>query len=205
MLALFLKGGPVMWPILLCSLVAMTVAIERGLFWLRERRSRDASMVATILARTDAGDFEGAARLGRESGDPTARVLAEGLAKRQHGLSEVLQIAAQNEVERMQRGLGILDTIVTVAPLLGILGTVTGVIGAFESLGGGRLQDPEAIRAVTEGIAKALITTAAGLIVAIPTLLVYNGLLSALRRASVHLEQSATSLELADRKGHASR
>ena len=105
----------------------------------------------------------------------------------------------------MQRGLGILDTIVTVAPLLGILGTVTGVIGAFESLGGGRLQDPEAIRAVTEGIAKALITTAAGLIVAIPTLLVYNGLLSALRRASVHLEQIATSLEVADRKGHASR
>ncbi len=205
MLELFLRGGPVMWPILLCSLVATTVALERGLFWLRERRHRDARAVAAILERTDTGDFEAAARLGRESSDAAARVLAEGLAHREYGLSEALQIAAQNEVERMQRGLSVLDTIVTVAPLLGILGTVAGVIGAFESLGGGRLQDPEAIRAVTEGIAKALITTAAGLMVAIPALLVYNGLFSALRRASVRLEQIATSLEVADRKGHASR
>ena len=204
MLELFLRGGPVMWPILLCSLVATTVALERGLFWLRGRRHRDARAVAAILERTDAGDFEGAARLGRESSDAAARVLAEGLAHREHGLSEALQIAAQNEVERMQRGLSVLDTIVTVAPLLGILGTVAGVIGAFESLGGGRLQDPEAIRAVTEGIAKALITTAAGLMVAIPALLVYNGLLSALRRASMRFEQTATSLEVAERKGHAS-
>ena len=143
------------------------------------------------------------------SRDATAGVLVQGLEHRSHGLSEGLQIAAQDELERMRRGMSFLDTIVTVTPLLGILGTVTGVIGAFESLGGGHVQDPVAVKAVTEGIAKALITTAAGLTVAIPTLLVYNGFGSFLRRATVLLEQLGTSLEMADREGlehqHAAR
>ena len=197
----FLRGGPIMWPLLLCSLTAMTISLERALFWWREQRRRDSGCIDQILAQTESGGFDAAAQLGRASRDPVAQLLAEGLAHRSHGLSEALQMAAQQQLERMRRGISVLDTIVTVSPLLGILGTVAGVIGAFESLGGQQIQDPAAVRVVTAGIAQALITTAAGLAVAIPSLVVYNGLLSALRRIRIRMEQAATALEVAERKG----
>ena len=153
----FLRGGPIMWPLLLCSLTAMTISLERALFWWRERRRRDSGCIDQILAQTESGGFDAAAQLGRASRDPVAQLLAEGLAHRSHGLSEALQMAAQQQLERMRRGISVLDTIVTVSPLLGILGTVAGVIGAFESLGGQQIQDPAAVRVVTAGIAQALI------------------------------------------------
>ena len=198
---LFLRGGPIMWPILLCSLAAMTVSLERGLFWWRERRRRRPETVDEVLSLSSSGAFPEAVARARGARDPILRLLAEGLSERSHGLSEALQIGAQKQLERMRAGLGLLDTIVTVAPLLGILGTVAGVIGAFDSLGGQAAQDPAAVRAVSEGIGKALITTAAGLCVAIPTLVVYNSLVSALRRMGVRMEQAGTALEVAVRRG----
>ncbi len=198
---LFLRGGPIMWPILLCSLAATTVTLERALFWLRERRKREPGRIDEILAQSERGAFEEAEKLARGARDPVAQVLGAGLAERDHGLAEALQIAAQQQLEAMRRGMSLLDTIVSVTPLLGILGTVAGVIGAFESLGGAAFQDPAAVRVVTEGIGKALITTASGLLVAIPTLVVHNSFSSALRRVRVRMEQSGTALEVARRKG----
>jgi len=198
MYALFTKGGPIMWPLLLCSVLSVTISVERALFWLRHRRRRDRRLIEDILVRTENGDFEGAAALGAGATDVGVRVLSCGLAQRAHGLSESMQVAAQDEIAHMKRGLSILDTIITLAPLLGILGTVLGIIASFDMLGASGIDDP---RAVTGGIAQALITTAAGLSVAIVTLIPYNYLVHAVEHATLHLENVTTRLEVAYRKG----
>ena len=198
MYTFFVKGGPVMWPLLLCSIVSVAITIERLLFWLHHHRRADRRLIEEMLARTEVGDFEGAASVGSGAADVAARVLHCGLAQRAHGLSESMEVAAEDEIARMKRGLGILDTIVTLAPLLGILGTVLGIIASFDMLGQGGIDDP---RAVTGGIAQALITTAAGLSVAIVTLIPYNYLLHAVERVTTELEGAATRLEVAYRKG----
>jgi biopolymer transport protein ExbB len=187
-----------MWPLLLCSIVSVAIVIERALFWLRLRRRRDRDAVEDVLHRTEEGDFESAVERGREVRDCVAGVLAAGLAHRDHGLTESMQVAAEDEMARVRRGLGVLDTIITLAPLLGILGTVLGIIESFDMLGQAGLEDP---RAVTGGIAQALITTAAGLSVAIVTLIPYNYLIHAVDGLASEVETLGTSLEVAYRKG----
>lgn len=98
----------------------------------------------------------------------------------------------------MKKGMAILDTIITMAPLLGILGTVTGIIKSFDLLGAMQMEDP---RGVATGIAEALLTTAAGLIIALGTLLPFNYFISRIQQESRRLEQLATQFEVAYRKG----
>jgi biopolymer transport protein ExbB len=194
----FVKGGPVMWPLLLCSVVSLAVTLERlGAFWQRARRRRPA-VVERMLALASQGRFDEALAAGRESRDPLAATLADGLAHREYGLSDAIATAAQEEIGRARRGLGVLDTIITVAPLLGILGTVTGIIGAFDMLGQRGAPDP---KVVTSGIAEALITTAAGLIIAIASLLPYNYFMSRVQRLTRGFEHAGTQLEVAVRRG----
>lgn len=198
MYAIFARGGPLMWPLLLCSVLSVAVVIERALFWLRLRRGRDREAVQALLTRTEEGDFQGAIERGRDASDAAAEVLTSGLQHRDHGLTESMQIAAEDLMARLKRGMGVLDTIITLAPLLGILGTVLGIIESFDMLGQAGLEDP---RAVTGGIAQALITTAAGLSVAIVTLIPYNYLVHAVEGLTSELETVTTSLEIAYRKG----
>ncbi len=198
MYALFAKGGPLMWPLLLCSVVSVTITVERVLFWLKAHGARDDDLLDSMFLRTEAGDFGGALDAGDGTEDYAAGVLAEGLAHREHGLTEAMQVAAQRAIERMKLGLNVLDTIITLAPLLGILGTVLGIIESFDFLGQSGIEDP---RAVTGGIAQALITTAAGLSVAIVTLIPFNYLVGAVQHATGRLESFTTRFEVAYRKG----
>jgi biopolymer transport protein ExbB len=198
MYTFFVKGGPVMWPLLVCSIVSVAITIERLLFWLRHHRGTNQRLIEDMLARTERGDFEGAVSASSGVADVAACVLHSGLAQRAHGLTESMEVAAEREIARMKRGLGILDTIITLAPLLGILGTVFGIIESFDLLGQGGIDDP---RAVTGGIAQALITTAAGLSVAIVTLIPYNYLVHAVERVTSELGTAATRMEVAYRKG----
>ena len=198
MYALFLRGGPLMWPLLVCSVLSLTVIIERLIFWLRLGRRRSTSAVEDIIRRAERGDLEGALAAGNATRDLAARVLIAGLAQRDHGLSETMQVAAEDEIARMKRGLGVLDTIITLAPLLGILGTVLGIIESFDLLGASGIEDP---KAVTGGIAQALITTAAGLSVAVVTLIPFNYLTTKVHSVTKGLENATTRLEVAYRKG----
>ncbi len=198
MYEVFSRGGPLMWPLLLCSVVSLAIVIERALFWWRLGRNRDDGVVEDMLQRAEQGDFEGAVRRGAGIGDVVAEVLAAGLAHRDHGLTEAMQVAAEDQVARLKRGVRVLDTIITLAPLLGILGTVLGIIQSFDMLGQAGIDDP---RAVTGGIAQALITTAAGLSIAIITLIPHNYLVHAVERAVVRIESMATSMEVAYRRG----
>lgn len=182
-----------MWPLLVTSLVALTVVLERLWFVLRERRRRRPGVVAEILGAVERGEAAAAVRRGGESEDFVARTLVYALQNREQSLSSALLRAAANELKRFNRGMAVLDTIITLAPLLGLLGTVTGMIHAFGLLGASELGAPTAI---TGGIAEALIATAFGLGIAITALIPFNCLNARLEEARHEIEDAATHLEL---------
>ncbi len=193
MLEIFQRGGPIMWPILLTSIVALTVTIERLIFIYREKRKRSLSTVEEILSRAEEGEMEAAIAAGKTSEDFVARTLIYALTHRETALSNALLRAANRELKRFGRGLAVLDTIITLAPLLGLLGTVTGMINAFGMLKGEELSAPTAI---TGGVAEALIATAFGLGIAITALIPFNYLNARLEDARHEIEDSASHLEL---------
>jgi biopolymer transport protein ExbB len=193
MLELFQKGGPIMWPLLVISVVALTVVLERFIFIARERVRRQPGLVGDILAQVESGDLAAAVGIGDGSKDFIARALTYALKHREKSFSEAMLRAATWELKRFNRGLTILDTTITLAPLLGLLGTVTGMIRSFGMLGGAELGAPTAI---TGGIAEALIATAFGLGVAIMALLPFNYLNARQEEARLEMQDAASHLEI---------
>lgn len=193
MFEIFQKGGPVMWPLLVTSIVGLTVAIERLIFIAREKSRRDPELVEKILTEAEKGNIDGAIQTGKISGDFVVRTLVYGLSQRQKSFANALLQAANKELKRFNQGLPVLDTIVTLAPLLGLLGTVTGMIRAFGLLGGKELEAPTVI---TGGIAEALIATAFGLAIAIVALIPFNYLNARVEEARHEIEDASSHLEL---------
>ncbi len=187
---LFIKGGPIMWPILITSILALTVVLERMFFILREKSRREPAVVEQMLTAVERGEEEGAARLGRDSRDFIARTLCYALSHEDK--INAVSRAAGRELQRYNRGLSLLDTAITLAPLLGLLGTVIGMIRSFSVLGAAELGAPAAI---TGGIAEALIATAFGLGVAILALLPFNYLNAQLEKARHEISDAASQLE----------
>src|SRR5260221_5137564 len=128
---LFLKGGPVMYPILLAALVAVAVIGERVFWWTRLSRRRDGVLLEKIFAAMEKADFPAASTLARSSNDPVIRMIYHGLNHQHSSLQGALQVAAGLELQQAGRFLPALDTLVTLAPLLGLLGTVTGIMASF--------------------------------------------------------------------------
>jgi biopolymer transport protein ExbB len=189
----FKKGGPIMYPLLCVSMLALTVVLERLWFLAKEKKSREPKVVDAILARIEDGDVDGAIRAGSGAKDFVARALIYALQHREKSLSNALMRSAGAEIHRFTRGISILDTCVTMAPLLGLLGTVTGMMGSFGMLGGAELSAPSQI---TGGIAEALIATAFGLGIAITALIPMNYLHNQADRAKHEIEDASTHLEL---------
>ncbi len=197
MFDLFQKGGMVMYPLLACSLVSLTVILERSLFWIRQKRQAEDSLVNDLLELARLKKYEEIRTRTQHASDYVVKVLVCGLVHREYSLSKAMEMAALEEIKRMKRYLPVLDTMITAAPLLGILGTVIGIIHSFDMLGKAGIQDPQA---VTSGIAQALLTTAAGLLIAIFTLFPYNYFMSKVEKAAVRIEKYATSLEIVHRE-----
>jgi len=193
MVEFFIKGGPVMYPLLACSLIALTVVIERILFWIREDMRRNQPLVDKVLDLCQRGDWDGVRESVKGSGDYVIRILITGILHREFSMTKAMETAAADEMKRMRRFLGVLETMITVAPLLGILGTVTGIITAFNLLGTAGMEEPQL---ATSGIAEALITTATGLFIAIPSIIPFNYFNSRAEDAALSLEKYATSLEI---------
>jgi biopolymer transport protein ExbB len=193
LLGYFKKGGPIMYPLLLVSLLASTVILERLFFLAGVRKGRDSGVVQNILSNVEAGNVDGAIRIGKGSKDFVARTLVYALSHREKSLSNALMRASAQELVRFSRGISILDTVITMSPLLGLLGTVTGMMGSFGMLGGAELAAPAQI---TGGIAEALIATAFGLGIAITSLVPLNYLHSQCEDARHEIEDAATHLEL---------
>ncbi len=165
---LLAKGGPVMIPLLLCSLLALAIIFERARTWWRLASLAEADRILALAAR---GEWDAAARVGEASRSPVARVLAAGLRHRNPAPALAMEAAALAEAARLKRYLPLLDTIITLSPLLGLLGTVTGMISAFGVMATAGMNEPHAI---TGGVAEALIATASGLAVAIVALVPFN-------------------------------
>jgi biopolymer transport protein ExbB len=166
-------GGPFMWPILLCSVVAVAIIGER-LWTLQERRVMPPELARKVWQLVEAGQVNERVVGALEQNSVLGRLLAVGLSSRHRSrevLMERLEDAGRHAVHDLERFLNTLGTIAAVSPLLGLLGTVTGIIKAFNALAAGGIGDP---RALSTGISEALITTAAGLCVAIPALIAFR-------------------------------
>jgi biopolymer transport protein ExbB len=194
MLELFLKGGPIMWPILALSIITFGVVIERVYFLCLEASSRNHDTVQRIFSLVEHGEVDKAAGAGARSKDMVARVLTSGLDHRETSLSDAMLESASAELDRYNRGLVVLDTAVTLGPLLGLLGTVVGMIHAFGVVGGAELATQQ--KAITGGIAESLIAVTFGLTVAIVAIIPLNYLNARLEKARRQLESAMTRLEL---------
>jgi biopolymer transport protein ExbB len=193
MLNIFLSGGPVMYPLLVCSIISLTVVIERLIFWITLNRRRNRQLLDEIMDLCESGDWEAVRRETAGSKDPIVKILISGILHRKYSMIKAMEASAADEIKRMRRFMNVLDTMITVAPLLGIFGTVIGIIQSFDVLGTSGIEHPEI---VTAGIAQALITTAAGLGIAILSVFPYNYFNSLVENAAILIEKYATSLEI---------
>lgn len=194
-LQFFLQGGPVMWPILLCAIVAVAVVGERAFWWWRESLKRDPQKLEQLLAALEHSDVPAARQIAAGSDDAIIRVIRHGLdhVGHAHGsLIGALQLAAGIELKRAGRFLTVMDTLVTLAPLLGLLGTVTGLMRAFIHIGSAELNVVD----VTGGIGEALTATACGLGIAIFALIPFNYFSAKVTQLQFDLETAATNVEV---------
>lgn len=198
---LFRHGGPIMWPILIVSFLAVTVVVERTLFLIRERSTREPEVVEKMLEHVESRDVESAVTLGKKSPDYVARILVYALTHREHSLPNAFMRAANKELARFQQGMAWLDTCITAAPLLGLLGTVVGMMNTFGALGEGDIG--ASAGKITGGVGEALIATAAGLVIAIIGLFPYNVLNARIEAAKHDISDASHALEVIIKKADA--
>jgi len=186
-------GGPLMWPIILCSTVAVAIILER-LWTLQDRRVLPPELTKKVWQLVDAGQINDKVIAALERNSPLGRVLAAGLANRHRPreiIMERLEDTGRHVVYELERFLNTLGTIAVISPLLGLLGTVTGIIRSFNAIQAGGVGDP---RALSGGIAESLIATAAGMCVAIPSLFAYRYLRGRVDRIVIEMEKDAIRL-----------
>ncbi|MBI4353574.1 MAG: MotA/TolQ/ExbB proton channel family protein [Candidatus Omnitrophica bacterium] len=191
------KGGPIMWPILLCSVIAFAIVIER-LIQLRRAQIDTKGFMEQISKLLKRNKIMEALELCDKTGGPIARIVKAGILKhdRPHPeIREAIEDASIHEVPHLERNLPVLATVAHIAPLLGLLGTVTGMVAAFQIIeskaSSVNLVNPGDLAG---GIWEALLTTVFGLCVAIPTFVAYNYLVSRVDGFVLDMERSATDL-----------
>jgi len=188
----FLKGGLLMWPILLCSIITIAIVIERY-FVLRQASVNVPRFMIQIRELMKKGDIVEAINYCSEINSPIANIVRKGLSKYQFGMERIkesIESAGKQEIYKLEKGLSVLATISGVAPLLGFLGTVTGMISAFmriESLGGNASPSD-----LAGGIWEALLTTAFGLSVGIIAYLFYNYFVTRINKLISEMEITST-------------
>ena len=183
-------GGPLMWPIIFCSIVAAAIVLER-LWTLQDRRVLPRDLPQKVWQLIETGQVTDKVISALEQHSPLGRLLAAGLANRHRPhdiLMERLEDAGRHVVHELERFLNTLGTIAGISPLLGLLGTVTGIIRAFDAIQAGGMGSP---RTLSGGIAEALVCTVAGLCVAIPSLISYRYLRGKVEGIVVEMEKHA--------------
>jgi len=170
LLKYFKEGGWVMWPVAATFFLALCVLVERSVWWITLKRSLRPDAQEQAREALGTGNFGTAMQLGEQNNDPFLTNLNEGISHAHTSMLAAMHLHATQWIEKSEARMWILGTIITLAPLLGLLGTVVGLMGSFGELGGEEL----AVNKVTGGIAEALIATACGLGIAIGCLLPYN-------------------------------
>ncbi len=193
---LFILGGLVMWPILLCSVIGVYVIIERYLV-LRKAKANVNQFMLNLKVLLRKNDIRNAIDLCDTIKVPVSRILKQGILRYNRGqqvIREAIENAGSEEIYKLEKGLSVLATIAGMAPLLGFLGTVTGIIAAFQSIqNAGGVVNPSDLAG---GIWEALLTTAFGLFVGIPAYFAYNYFVNRIKRFVFEIE--STSNEFLD-------
>ena len=187
-------GGPVMYPLFICAILSVAVMIERFIS-VNKASADNEALSEQVRAHLMAGRVNDALAVCDEHSGPVAGLLANGIRNRNldsDSIERAMEELALRETPLLYRRLGVLDTIITIAPLLGLLGTVTGMIKSFNVVGSTQgLNNPNAI---TGGVAEALLATATGLAIAIVTLIGYNYLTEKVKEIIADMEVRATQL-----------
>ncbi len=190
---LFKSGGPVMWPLLIALLIAIGFSIERGIvFGVGNINAREFMM--KIDAHLEKGDTKDALALCEGTKGPVAAVIKAGLLRWDKGRKQVekaIETTGAGAMSKLERGLPVLASVANIAPLMGFLGTVTGMIKSFGVIAKAGLSNPGL---VAQGISEALITTASGLIIAIPALAAYNYFTSFVAKSALQMDESTSQL-----------
>ena len=195
MIDTIIKGGIVMIPIILCSVIALAIIIERA-YSLTSAKVHPSDFVVKIKGLLNSGNINEAITISSSANSPVGRVIEAGILKRnkdREQIKEAIEHTGRQEAHMLNKFLGTLATIASITPLLGLLGTVTGMVKAFSVIATQGVGDPNALAG---GISEALITTVAGLTVAIPTLVAHNFFVKRITRFVMEMEN--TSLELLD-------
>ena len=194
MLDFIVKGGLVLWVIMALSVVALAIIIERILYF-RSIRTDEDKLFLRVKASVEKGHFEEALSICDNNESPLSALIKVGIEYRAYPESaqkEILKDAAAQEVPRLERNVSALGTIAHIAPLLGLLGTVTGTMKAFGVLGRfGAVADPSIL---AKGVSEALITTVGGIVVAVPTVIFYNLLVNKVNLILLKMENQVTAL-----------
>jgi biopolymer transport protein ExbB len=191
MIQLLMGGGWMMIPIIACSLFALTISIERFMYFQKFKASRLAPKMLTLIEQQK---FTDALAIAEHQPSPVLRVISSGVIQRSASPTKAMEATAIVELTKMKRGLPALDTVITLGPLLGLLGTIIGMIDSFGIMSESGLGNPHA---VTGGVAEALICTAAGIFVAVTTLIPYNFFLARMEQETEKIEHYATRAETA--------
>ncbi len=191
---MFLKGGLVMWPILACSIIGLAIAVEKFIVIRKSKINVPAFSIKIrgILKKKDVASAMGYCM---EEKSPIANIIRRGLKKIKLGRKRVLdaiEIAGKQEISKLEKGLSTLATVAGAAPMLGFLGTVTGMIAAFMKIQ--ELQGNASPADLASGIWEALLTTAFGLFVGIPALVLYNYFVSNINKIVLDMERVATDV-----------
>ncbi len=193
MLELIKAGGWVMWPIILCSVISLAIIAER--FWsLRKNRIIPKNLVATVYQWEKVGHLDDKRIYQLSKSSHLGRILAAGLVNRKHSreiMKETIEEVARHVAHDLDRFLNALGTIASVSPLLGLYGTVLGMIKVFAVITTQGVGDPSIL---ADGISTALITTAAGLSVAIPTLMFHRYFRGRVEELVITMEQEALKM-----------
>jgi len=194
---LFLAGGPVMWPILLCSVFALAIVLEK--FWHLHKISIDTQVfLSKILEKMKHHDTKEALQICDSASSPIANILKAGILKYDRPRPQIIESiedASLYEIPRIEKNLTALATIAHVSPLLGLLGTATGMVRCFQTIQAkSATLGPITAGDLAGGIWEALLTTVAGLIVAIPTFVAYNYLVSRINHLILEMEKASTEL-----------
>src|SRR5579862_9687411 len=195
-------GGPLMWPIIFCSIGAAAIVLER-LCTLQARRVLPPELTQKVWQLVETNQVTDKVVAALEQNSPLGKLLAAGLANRHRPreiLMERLEDTGRHVVYELERYIKTLGTIASVSPLLRLPDTVTGIIRSFNAIQAGGMGDP---RALSGGIAEALIATVAGLVVAIPSLIAYRYLRGRVERIVVEMEKNAMRMADAVEASHA--
>jgi biopolymer transport protein ExbB len=166
----FTEGGWVMWPILATFLLSLSVILDRAAWWSALQTKIRPGLQERAREALGTGDFATAWKLGENSPEPYLANLREGMAHANTSMLAAMQLHATQLIEKSEARMWVLSTMITLAPLLGLFGTVAGLMGSFAAIG----TDQLAVTKVTGGIGEALIATACGIAIAVICLLPYN-------------------------------